>query len=86
MTDDRQGQEEFNRLVVEKIKADPDFLGHLLEAPEVALEQAGLADAARALVEQVGPLEDDVAGHRVGRLTYYWTCAWKSYPYKYHVR
>ena len=86
MTDERQGQEEFNRLVVEKIKSDPDFLGHLLEAPEVALEQAGLADAAAAIQEQVGPLEDDVAGHRGGRVTYYWTCGWKSYPYKYHCR
>ena len=93
MADERQGQEEFNKAVVEKIQSDPDFLGHLLENPQTALEGAGLSDAASATEEQEGQLEEgdategEVAGHRYHNyVTYYWTCRWIIYPYRYHRR
>ncbi len=89
MADERQGQEEFNKAVADKITGDPDFLGHLLENPQVALEQAGLSDTAAQTEEQEGNVDEgeDVAGHGWHPyVTYYRTCRWISYPYKYHRR
>lgn len=87
---DQAGQQEFNQKVVEKINSDPDFLGHLLENPQETLESSGLADAAKGLEEQEGEAEEgqtEVAGHAYHNyVTYYWTCRWIIYPYRYHRR
>ena len=80
-----EAQIELNRKVMEKASQDEEFRAHMQQDPEAALEKAGLLPDAKALAgHEADEDDDDVAGHRWQRATYYRTCRWWQHRIYWH--